>query len=344
MTAPLSVGLTYDLRDDYRAEGHDDEATAEFDAIDTIDAIAGALEARGFAVERIGHVRALTRRLAAGARWDFVFNIAEGVHGVAREAQVPALLDAHAIPYTFSDPLVLALTLDKAMTKRVLRDCGLATARFAVVHDRAEAWAVDLPYPLFAKPLAEGTGKGINAASLCTDPAALAATVGSLIGRFGQPVLVETYLPGREFTVGITGTGAAAVALGVMEVRFLPSAEAGFYTFANKEHYEDRVGYALAADAEARAAGALALAAWRALGCRDGGRIDLRSDADGVPHLIEVNPLAGLHPVRSDLVILAGLAGIGHRALLDRILDAFLARHPALARRAAARGMHPVPA
>jgi D-alanine-D-alanine ligase len=340
VSARLRVGLTYDLRDDYLAEGYGEEETAEFDSVETVEAIAGALAARGFAVERIGHVRRLTEKLADGARWDFVFNIAEGLNGVGREAQVPALLDAYGIPYTFSDPLVLALTLDKAMTKRVLRDCGLATAPFAVAGDVAVARAIGLPYPIFVKPLAEGTGKGIGPDARCETPDALARAAGALIARFAQPVLVETYLPGREFTVGITGTGTAARSLGVMEVRFLPRAGHDFYSFTNKEHYEDRVAYALANDDEARRAEALALAAWRALGARDGGRVDLRSDAHGEPHVLELNPLAGLHPVRSDLVILAGLAGIGHRALIGRIVDSVLARHPALA--AAAR--QPVPA
>ena len=336
MTAFLRVGLTFDLRDTYLAEGYGLEETAEFDSVETIDALEGVLRRRGFCVERIGHIRALTRRLADGARWDFVFNIAEGLRGVAREAQVPALLEAHDIPCTFSDPLVLALTLDKAMTKRIVRDAGLATAPFAVLRDPADARRVDLPYPVFAKPLAEGTGKGIGVASLCPSADALERTSATLLAGFSQPVLVETYLPGREFTVGVTGTDAQACSLGVMEVHFLDRAERDFYTFLNKEQYEDRVTYSLAEDAEARRAEAVALAAWRVLGARDGGRIDLRSDADGNPHFLEVNPLPGLHPHRSDLVILARLAGLDYDALIGRIVDSFLARHPALARPAGA--------
>src|SRR3546814_1366569 len=140
------------------------------------------------------------------------------MHGIAREAQVPALLDAWAIPYTFSDPMVLALTLDKGMTKRVVRDAGVPTAAFAVVAGEADLAAVALPFPLFVRPLAEGTGKGVTAASRVDGPEALCAACRRTIARYRQPALVETYLPGREFTVGIVGTGAAAEAVGPMEI------------------------------------------------------------------------------------------------------------------------------
>jgi D-alanine-D-alanine ligase len=147
-----------------------------------------------------------------------------------------------------------------------------------------------------------------------------------LLERFDQPVLVEAYLPGREFTVGIVGTGAGARALAVMEVVLEGKAEAGSYTYENKEHYEDRVRYRRPdADVE-RAAAAVALDAWRGLGCRDGGRVDLRADGAGIPNFVEVNPLAGLHPVRSDLPIACSLVGIGYRELVDAIMRSALLR------------------
>ncbi len=332
----MRVGLTYDLRDVYLAEGYGEEETAEFDSPATIDAIAAALARRGFVPDRIGHVRALAERLVAGERWDLVFNIAEGLHGVAREAQVPALLEAYGIPYTFSDPLTLALCLHKGMTKRVVRDAGVPTAAFAVVASMAEVAAVDLPFPLFVKPVAEGTGKGVSAASRVVDRGGLEQACGSVIARFRQPALVEAYLPGREFTVGLVGTGRDAEVVGVMEILFGAAAEAWGYSYENKEHYEGRVSYRLADDAEALAAGEVALAAWRALHCRDGGRLDIRSDSHGRPHFIEANPLAGLHPVRSDLVILSQLAGHDYDWLMGRILDSCLDRVELAARAAAA--------
>jgi len=299
----VRIGLTYDLRDDYLAMGFGEEETAEFDRESTIASIEGALQRLGHRTDRIGHVKALTARLAAGDRWDLVFNIAEGMYGIGREAQVPALLDAYAIPYTFSDPLVLSLTLHKGMTKRVLRDGGLPTPLFHEVHTPADIEGVCLPFPLFCKPLAEGTGKGIDGASVVRTPAELRATCERLLATFRQPVLVETYLPGRELTTGITGTGAAARVVGTMEVVLGDKAEQGAYTYTNKELCEELVEYRLvtAQDPVVRAAEEISLAAWRLLGCRDAGRLDLRCDAAGLPQLMELNPLAGLHPEHSDL-------------------------------------------
>lgn len=324
----MRIGLTYDLRDDYLAMGFTEEETAEFDHLSTIEAIEGALRRLGHGTDRIGHVKALAGRLVAGDRWDLVFNIAEGMYGIGREAQVPALLDAYAIPYTFSDPLVLALTLHKGLTKRVLRDGGLPTPDFGEVHAPADIDGIDLPFPLFCKPLAEGTGKGIDGTSLVHTPAELRATCERLLAGFRQPVLVETYLPGRELTTGITGTGAQARVVGTMEVILGERAEPGAYTYANKELWEDRVEYRLVTprDPVVAKAEAVALAAWRLLGCRDGGRLDLRCDAAGSPQLMELNPLAGLHPGHSDLPIICNLLGVPYDELIGRIVDSAAAR------------------
>jgi D-alanine-D-alanine ligase len=332
----MKVGITFDLREDYLARGYGEEETAEFDRLDTIEAIEGTLTDLGFQAEPIGNIWALAPRLVAGERWELVFNIAEGLRGFAREAQVPALLDAYDIPYTFSDPMILALTLHKGMTKRIVRDLGLATPDFAVVEDESEIEAVSLPYPLFAKPVAEGTGKGIDAASKVADREGLTQVCGRLLAQFQQPVLLETYLPGREFTVGITGTGREAVSIGVMEVLLLKEAERAGYSYANKKNYEDVVAYRLVEDEAARQVEEVALAAWRGLGGRDGGRIDLRADADGAPHFLEVNPLPGLHPVHSDLPILARLGGMSYRELIGRIMASALKRLPESRRTAAA--------
>lgn len=324
----MKIGITYDMRDDYLAEGYSAEETAEFDHPLTIAAIEGTLGELGYRTERIGHIRALAARLVAGDRWDLVFNIAEGLRGFGREAQVPALLEAYDIPYTFSDPLVLALTLHKGLTKRVIRDLGIPTPDFAVVETADEVAALALPFPLFAKPVAEGTGKGITAASRIDGPGDLERICRRLLATYGQPVLVETYLPGREFTVGVIGTGERAWVPGVMEVHFTAKAEAGGYSYLNKEDWHGRVEYRLADDALARQAAATALAAWRGLGCRDGGRVDLRTDAAGVPQFIEVNPLAGIRPDHSDLPILCDLAGIPYRELIAGIMDSARRRLP----------------
>src|SRR5688572_17934224 len=162
--SPMHIGLTYDLRQDYLAAGFSEDETAEFDREGTISSIAAALQQLRHKTDRIGHAKQLIARLAAGDRWDLVFNIAEGLTGIAREAQVPAILDVYGIPYTFSDPLVMALTLHKGLTKTVVRAGGVPTAPFALVEQPADLESLQLPFPLFAKPVAEGTGKGVTPA------------------------------------------------------------------------------------------------------------------------------------------------------------------------------------
>jgi D-alanine-D-alanine ligase len=210
-----------------------------------------------------------------------------------------------------------------------------------VVQQEADLAGIGLPYPLFVKPVAEGTGKGISPASRVDTDEALAGACRGLLARFRQPVLVETYLPGREFTVGILGTGPAAAVLAVMEIRLKGVAETAAYSYVNKEECEERVEYRLANDGEAGSAAALALEAWRALGCRDAGRVDLRSDAGGRPHFLEANPLAGLHPEHSDLPIMCALAGIGYDELIGRILDSAAGRIDARPQRAARAATRP---
>lgn len=332
----MRIGVTYDLRADYLARGMSEEETAEFDAEITIASICEALSGLGHEPVRIGHIRALTKALAAEERWDAVFNICEGLAGYAREAQVPALLEAYGIPVVFSDPLTLALTLDKAWTKRIVRSAGVPTPDFAVIETPADIDAVNLPFPLFLKPIAEGSGKGVNERSRVETQSALSATATELLAQFRQPVLAETYLPGREFTVGITGTGEDARALGVMEIRPTAKGTQSGYSYENKEHWEERVTLHLADDVEAEAAAAVALSAWRALRCRDGGRIDVRSDGEGRPQFLEVNPLAGLNPHHSDLCFLAGFKGLSYQELIGLIMGSFLKRHPELASRRAA--------
>ncbi|TMV05626.1 D-alanine--D-alanine ligase [Ruegeria sediminis] len=322
----MLIGLTYDLRDDYRDLGLPEEALAEFDSPETVAALQAALERAGHATDRIGNIRALAERLVAGHRWDLVFNIAEGLSGRSREAQVPALLEAFGVPYTFSDPLTQALGLDKAMAKQVVRDAGVPTAPFAVFETASDALDCGLTFPLFLKPVAEGTGKGCERASKVMDhDEAVTATL-DLVARFRQPVLAEAFLPGREFTVGILGNGKGASVIGVVEITLLATAEAEIYSFENKELCEDRVLYQMAADAEAQEAGRIALAAYRALGCRDAARIDIRSDAHGNPHFLEVNTLAGMHPSHSDLPILAAKTGMTYDALVAGIVEAAVLR------------------
>ncbi len=322
----MKIGITYDLRDDYLAAGYSPEETAEFDHADTIEAIEQALRSLGYQTDRIGGIKSLTKRLTTGNRWDLVFNIAEGFQGFGREAQVPALLDAYNIPYTLSDPLVLSLALHKGMTKHVLRSLGIPTADFALVEMEDDITGVELPFPLFAKPVAEGTGKGITTASKITTRYELNNVCRKLLTKYRQPVLIETFLPGREFTVGIAGTGKDAIAIGTMEVNLKDRAAGDVYSYFNKENYEELVEYHLVNDDTAEEAKEDALAAWRGLGCRDAGRVDLRADVLGRPNIMEVNPLAGLHPRHSDLSILCRLNGIAYEELIGMIIRSALQR------------------
>ena len=325
----MKIGLTYDLRADYLAAGYTEEETAEFDRADTIDALESALHTLGFEVDRIGHARRLIERLAGGDCWDWVFNIAEGLAGIGREAQVPAILDVYGIPYTFSDPLVMALTLHKGMTKRLLRDAGVPTSDFAVIERPQDLRGVGFEPPYFIKPVAEGTGKGITPDSIVRCREDLGAACRNLQVAFGQPVLVESFLPGREFTVGLVGTGSDARVLGTLEVLLLGEAEPNVYSYINKERCEELVSYRLVlpgSDLVVARAEAVALEAWRVLGCRDGGRVDLRCNGTQAPQFMEVNPLAGLHPQHSDLPILCTALGISYVDLIDRIVRSALKR------------------
>jgi D-alanine-D-alanine ligase len=323
----LGLGFCYDRKEDYLAAGFTPEQVMEFDPEETVAAIAGGLASLGHRVERVGRGVELARRLSAGERFDLVFSLAEGSNGRSREAQVPALCEMFDQPYVFADPLTCAITLDKAMAKRVVRDHGLPTPAFAVVAAPADLAGVALDPPLFAKPGAEGSSKGVTALSMVRSRPELEAACLELLARFGQPVLVESFLPGREVTVGVVGHGAGARAVGVMEVDITGGDESFAYTAANKDDWQRRVSYRLIDDGLASAAAELALAVFAALGCRDGARIDLRCDAAGRPNFMEANPLPGLDPARGDLPFIARFAGHSYGDLLGWIVDSARQRY-----------------
>jgi D-alanine-D-alanine ligase len=316
----MTIGLTYDLRSDYLKEGYSEEETAEFDRDSTIEAIDLTLQQLGYRTDRIGHVRHLIQRLANGDRWDMVFNICEGIYGIGREAQVPALLDVFQIPYTFSDPLVLSLTLHKGLTKRVVRDYGIPTPDFAIIEQVEDCAAVNLHYPLFVKPNAEGTGKGINALSRVNNPIELSGICLDLLKRYPSGLLVEEYLPGREFTVGILGSSGEGYSIGIMEILYKQDETNNIYSYQTKSDYLKAVEYKIPGKEISDKCIGLALKTWRVLGCRDGGRVDIRIDRFGTPNFIEVNPLAGLDKVHSDLPIVAYMHGYDYQRIIHEIM------------------------
>ena len=322
----MHVGITYDLKSEYLANGYTPEEVAEFDNIDTIEGIENALHSNGYDTERIGNVRKLISDINAGKKWDLVFNICEGLNGIGREAQVPAVLDIYNIPYTFSDVLVLSMTLHKGIAKRVIRDMGIPTADFFIVESAEDIDKVKLPFPLFAKPVAEGTGKGVTQNSKINNKEELRDSCLEKLRDFNQPVLVETFLPGREFTVGIVGNGSDAQTVGIMEVIYRENEKSKVYSYFNKANYKDFIDYSVPDKEVAELCYKVALYSWKGLGCFDAGRIDLRMDEKGIPNFIEVNPLAGLNLVHSDLPILAYKQGYTYNQLIGMIMKAAIKR------------------
>ncbi|OPZ78717.1 MAG: D-alanine--D-alanine ligase [Alphaproteobacteria bacterium ADurb.Bin438] len=316
----MKIGITYDLKDDYLKEGFTYDEVAEFDSLETIDGIDNSLKELGYETDRIGNSKALLKRLVNGDKWDMVFNITEGSYGIAREALVPALLESFKIKTTFASAATLALCLDKGMTKRVLSTYGFKTAPFYEVKCEADIDKVNLKYPLFAKPIAEGTSKGINGLSKISNKQELETICKDLLKKYNQPVLVEGYLSGREFTVGIVGSGDKAKVVGNIEIKYKNTSEMGIYSFDNKANYESRLEYVYAEDLKAKEVEKMALEIYKSLELKDAGRVDIRLDDEDVPNFIEVNPLAGLNYKHSDLPIICYKQGLKYNDLINEIV------------------------
>lgn len=310
----------------------------EYDSEETVERIASALRATGHDAVKLGGGRRFLERALTASRSprtiDLVFNIAEGRNSRSREAHVPAVCEMLGMPYTHSDPLTLALSLDKPLANRVAASYGIPTAPHVCVERLADLDALPLPpFPLIAKPACEGSSMGIRRQSRCENRGELHAQVASLLAQYAGPVIVERFLTGIEATAGIVGTGAEAHVLGVMEIAPRKTAIDRFiYSLEVKRDYLREVEYHVPPrlppgvnDAIARTA----LGAYRAIGCRDVGRVDLRLDSEGIPCLIEVNPLPGLNPVSSDLPILSGRLGISYETLIATIVEKAIARQPA---------------
>jgi len=321
----MKIGITYDLRSEYLKMGYSEEETAEFDKEDTIEAIDRALQNAGYRTDRIGHSRNLMKRLLIGDKWDLIFNICEGFFGDGRESLVPALLDSFRIPYVFSGPATLAVTLNKYMTKRLVRDAGVPTPDFVLIQSEEDLSNHKLAFPLFAKPVSEGTGKGIDHHSVIYSEQQFREVCRQLLNKFNQPVLVEEFLPGREFTIGVIGNGRKAQVIGAVEVIFNDK-ESKIYSYENKENWVDRIKYRKVSVSTMKACESIALKVWEVTGALDAGRIDLKEDKHGKLQFIEINPLAGINPHHSDLPILAGLYDLNYQELIERIMKAAINR------------------
>jgi D-alanine-D-alanine ligase len=315
----LDVALVYNLRRVDPRAGSD--AEAEFDSQRTVDAIADAIASLGHRVSRHEATAELPRVLSS-IDVDLAFNISEGIRGRSREAQVPALLDLLGIEYTGSDAAAMSVTLDKQLAKRLVREAGVPTPRGWLVPPGG-APPEGPTFPVIVKPNAEGSSKGVSATSVAADRDQMLAQIAAVHARYGSPALVEEFLSGREFTVGMLGERDPRV-LPIMEIVFTPGAGAHpVYSFEHKTEADSTVSFEVPADLDdalAAAISAVALGAFDALGCRDVARVDVRLDAAGVPHFIECNPLPGLSPGFSDLCVIAERAGLDHAALVGAIL------------------------
>ena len=331
---------------------------AEWDSPATIAAVESALSHLGKVV-RLEANEDFPERLRQ-ARPDIVFNIAEGFHGVNREAHVPAICEFYGIPYSGSDPFTLTLCLDKARAKETLAFHGIPTPKFLLVEKLADLYraAEKLTLPLFVKPVHEGSSKGITDSNLCRDRDQLFRQTEFLLENYRQPVLVEEFLPGKEFTCAVLGNGAEATVLPLVAMNFesLPEGALPIYSFDAKFVWDRpenpldifqcpaRITRELEASIER-----VTLDAFRVLGCRDWARIDVRLNADGKPNVLEVNPLPGILPDPADNSCLpkaARAAGIGYEELIQNCLKYAAARqgvdlHRSLSR---AGGAHDAPA
>lgn len=319
----MKIGFTYDLRSIQRPdENSPADYYGEFETEATIEFIEKALTELGHDVTKIGNIQSLLQFLANGNMVDLVFNMAEGRQGRAREAQVPGVLEAYNIAYTFSDAFSLTICLDKALTKQLLRAANIPTPNYLVLPMGKPIDAVvtsRLGWPIFLKPVAEGTSKGIDDKAIVHTQAALSERVTWLWETYQQPVLAESYLPGREFTVGLLGTGDDAYVLGIAEITL--SEQSKVYGFVEKEECETLVSYsALQNDQLVDEISQIALDSYRLLECRDAGRVDICLDQFGVPQVLEINTLPGMHPFHSDLPIIATHVGMSYNQLIDEII------------------------
>ncbi len=350
---PLRVALLYNLKKNApHGAGDPADATAELDSEDTARALQRALEAGGHEVTPLeGDVKLYPTLQRLHDRIDIAFNICEGHRGDSRESQVPAMLEMLGIPYTASKILAQALSLDKAMAKRVWMSYGLPTAAFQVFERADEPLFPGLSYPLFAKPVREGTAKGIDADSILYHERQLRQRVEWLIKTYQQPALVEAYLPGREFTVGLLGNALAPGEgplsdkygedgfhlFPVLEIDTSPLAESerGIYTNRIKSDMPLAINYICPARIEPaleRELKRLAVAAFLAINGLDVSRVDFRLDAQGCPHILEINTLPGMNPEISDLCIMARAEGMAYTELVNDILHLAARRYSLLDR------------
>lgn len=335
------VAVLANIKDDEhpKPEGVPPDAFADFDHIETIDSIRAALETDGHETLFIQADRELPYALR-DAKPDICFNLAEGLGGDAREAQTPALLELLNIPYTGSRVLANGISLDKTLTKRIWRDRRLPVAPFQEFITGEEPLRAELKFPLFVKPAREGTGMGVDMKAVVNSEKEMRERAQYIVNTYQQPALVETFLPGREFTVGVLGRADAKFysrhpewyekdgfhRFHILEVDTSTAATPWVYSLEAKSKEvgaDGSAGYFCPADIDPELEKKLKYFAIRAhtlIGALDVSRTDIRLDDEGAPRLIEINTLPGLTPDYSDLCLQANAEGMSYEDLILEIL------------------------
>ncbi len=308
--------------------GQPEDQFEEFDSPETVDAIAKAIETCGHTAKILEADSAFPAALKRG-KFDFVFNIAEGLSGRCRESQVPAVCEMLGVPYSGSDAITLGVTLDKDLARRTLHGI-VPMAGGRLIRSAHEIDLSGLTFPIFAKPNAEGSSKGIRNTSRFDSPVEAKPRIKDLLEEYRCPVLVEEFLPGLECTVGVIGNAPARV-IGMMEIAPRNVSPDQFvYSLETKRDYLNQVEYHIPPrlpPESLRRIEELALRAYRGLECRDFSRIDVRLDSRGNPCFLEANPLPGLSPVKGDLVILSKASGLTYEQLISEILAVSFQRY-----------------
>jgi D-alanine-D-alanine ligase len=324
-----TVGLTYDLKTDYKfKKGDPEDANAEFDHPSTIDVIADAIEANGFKVERIGNAGNLLEKLDS-LKAEIVFNISEGLSGRNRESQVPAILEMAGIPFVGADALTLGLTLDKVIAKKIFIADKIPTPKFFEVSSSDQlAGTNHYKFPLIVKPRFEGSSKGLSESSRVKTREELREQVEYITNTYKQPALIEEFISGQEFTIAIVGNDDPEI-MPVVQIKIDGKLKLNdkFYTFARIT--SDRLEYVCPAKISAelkRTLNELALKTYRVVECRDFGRVDFRVDRDGKPYVLEINPLPSLS-TEDVFKLVAENIGITYEDIIGKILNSAIKRY-----------------
>lgn len=306
----MNIAFIFNVRHTKPALDQIAQDEAEFDEPETIKAIHDAIVSNGYECTDIeADENAYGKLKNLKGKIELVFNIAEGLRGEVREAQIPAMLEMLGISYTHSGALASAITLDKTLTKKIWLYHGLPTPRFVSVGLKEKPYVENLRFPVIVKPNAEGSSKGVFNDNIVEDPDRLVGKIREIRKAYGNGVLVEEFLEGREFTVSVlgnSGVGKGVYVLPIVEQNFdiFPPDMRKLSSYEAKWFFEDtlpdpRVAYHCPAPIEStleKLITQLCIKAFTVLGCRDIARVDLRLDRDGKPHLLEINTLPGMMP------------------------------------------------